>query len=73
MYDEFSDSLMIFNTKNKDPVVGSVNVLNLIIDLTANSRIANIEIKHISEYLSDLDISPGILNKLENANISINN
>ena len=34
MYDEFSDSLMIFNLKNKDPVVGSVNVLNLIIDLT---------------------------------------
>ena len=71
MYDEFSDSLMIFNLKNQDPVMGSVNVLNLIIDLTANSRIANVEIKHVSEYLKDLDIDPKILNRLEEANISI--
>lgn len=71
MYDEFSDSLMIFNLKNKDPVIGSVNVLNLIIDLTANSKIANIEIKHISEYLKQLEINPEILYLLDSVDICL--
>ena len=71
MYDEFSDSLMIFNIRNKDPVIGSVNVLNLIVDLTANSQIANIEIKHISDYLEEIGINPNILKKLDDAKISI--
>ena len=46
-YDNFSDRLMIRNIENSNEVVGSVRLLNLIIDLTANSRIANIEILEI--------------------------
>ena len=71
MYDEFSDSLMIFNKSNKDKVVGSVNVLNLTIDFTSNSRIANIEIKHISDLLKSLEINPEFLKELDDAEISL--
>ena len=71
MYDEFSDSLMIFNPNNKEPVIGSVNVLNLVIDLTGESRIANIEIKHISDYLNEIGISPDILKRLEDVELSL--
>ena len=71
MYDEFSDSLMIFNANNKEPVIGSVNVLNLIIDLTGDSRIANIEIKHVSEYLKEIKIDPSILKRLDNVELSL--
>jgi len=71
VYDEFSDRLMIFNEINKDEVCGSVNVLNLVIDLTANGRIANVEIKNVSDYLKELEIDPSILKELDSAKISV--
>jgi len=70
-YDEFSDRLMIFNSENTKPVIGSVNILNLIIDFTSNSKIANIEIRHISDYLNTIGINPNILKKLDDARISM--
>jgi|SRR3989344_4505530 len=71
IYDELSDSLMIFNRNNKDKVDSSVRVLNLIIDMTKESGIANVEIRNVSDYLNVVGINPNILNRLENAEISI--
>ena len=70
-YDDFSDSLMISNPNNKDKAIGSVRILNLIIDFAPDSRIANIEIKNISELLKQLDIDSSILENLEDAKINL--
>lgn len=72
MYDEDLDRLMVFNTINKDEkVYGSVNILNLIMDITTKNRIANIEIRNVSEYLKSIGQSSDILKKLESAKINI--
>jgi len=70
-YDDFSDSLMISNPNNKDEIIGSVRILNLIIDFATNSRIANVEIKNVSELLKQLDINPSILENLKAAKINL--
>ena len=50
MYDKDLDRLMIFNKlKADEKVYGSVNILNLTLDITTKNRIANIEIRDISE------------------------
>ena len=72
MYDEDLDRLMIFNNlKDDEKVFGSVNILNLIIDITTKNRIANIEIRNVSDYLKSIDKDPGILKTLNSAKINI--
>lgn len=71
-YDEFSDRLMIFNNKVKEPVFGSVNFLNLVIDFTANNKVANVEIRNVSKLLHSLDINPKFLSEMESARIVMN-
>lgn len=72
MYDEDLDRIMIFNKlKDDEKVYGSVSFLNLIIDFTTDNRIANVEIKNVSEYLKSLDIDPRILNELSGAKINL--
>jgi hypothetical protein len=73
MYDPDLDRIMIFNNINKDEkVYGSIRILNLILDLTTNNRIANIEIKDVSEYLKSIEKNPEILNNLKSARINVN-
>ena len=57
--------------KEGEKVYGSVDIFNLIIDFTTDNRIANIEIKNVSEYLKSIDIDPKILQELTNAKISL--
>lgn len=72
MYDEDLDRIMIFNKlKEGEKVYGSASIFNLIIDFTTNNKIANVEIKNVSEYLKSLDIDPRILNELSNAKIML--
>ncbi|MBS3065703.1 hypothetical protein J4229_01520 [Candidatus Pacearchaeota archaeon] len=72
MYDKDLDRLMIFNKlKADEKVYGSVNILNLTLDITTKNRIANIEIRDISEYLKSIDKDPTILNNMNSAKISI--
>jgi hypothetical protein len=73
IYDEYLDRLAIFNTlKDNEKIEGSVNILNLIIDITSNNRIANIEIIDVSEFFQSLEIDPIILQQLEEARIVVN-
>lgn len=73
MYDSDLDRIMIFNKiDDNEKVYGSVRILNLILDLTTKNRIANIEIKNVSEYLTSLEKNPNILNNLKSAKISVN-
>ena len=69
MYDDFSDRLMISCKKASDKIIGSVQILNIILDFTANNKIANIELKKASDYLKSLRINPDILKNLTNAEI----
>ena len=72
MYDEGLDRLMIFNKLGDDEkVYGSVKILNLILDITTKNRIANIEIRGISEYLKSIDKSPEILKIINDAKINV--
>jgi len=72
MYDEDLDRLMIFNTiRDDEKVYGSVDILNLTIDITTKNRIANIEIRNVSDYLKSIEKDPNILKGLNNAKINI--
>jgi len=72
MYDEELDRLMIFNKlKDDEKVYGSVKILNLTLDITNKNRIANIEIRNISDYLISIEKDPNILKTMDNAKISI--
>jgi len=71
-YDDFSDKLFISCKNENEKVYGSVRVLNLIIDFTADNKAVGIEIMQVSQYLESLGINPEILNKLTNAEIVFN-
>lgn len=72
MYDEDLDRLMIFNNlKEGERVYGSVNMLNLVLDITNKNRVANIEIRNISDYLVSLDKDAKILKELTEVKINI--
>jgi hypothetical protein len=69
LYDDFSDRLMISCKKDSEKVVGSIRILNLILDFASNNKIANVELKKASDYLKSLKINPNILNNLTGAEI----
>jgi len=72
MYDEDLDRLMIFSDlKDDEKVYGSVNMLNLVLDITNKNRIANLEFRNISDYLISLDKNTDILKNLDSAKIVI--
>ena len=72
MYDEELDRLMVFNNIGDDEkVYGSVNILNLTLDITTKNRIANLEIRNVSEYMKSIEKNPEILKNLNNAKINI--
>ena len=72
MYDEDLDRLMVFNNlKDDEKVYGSINILNLILDITTKNRIANIEIRNVSDYLESIEKDPSILKTLDSAKINI--
>lgn len=73
MYDEDLDRLMIFNNlKDDEKIYGSVHILNLVLDITTKNRIANIEIRNVSEYLKSIGKNPQILKILNSAKIVVN-
>ena len=72
MYDEDLDRLMIFNNlKEDEKVYGSTQILNLVLDITTKNRIANIEIRNVSEYLKSINKDPTILKMLDSAKINV--
>jgi len=72
MYDEDLDRLMIFNNLNNgEKVYGSINILNLVFDITNKNRIANIEIRNVSDYLRSIEKNPDILKNLTGARIDV--
>ena len=72
MYDEDLDRLMIFNNlKDDEKVYGSVRILNLILDITTKNRIANLEIRNVSEYLKSIEKDSNILKILSSAKIEV--
>jgi len=66
-YDTLSDSLIISNSKNDEKVIGSVSLAGMVVDFTHSSRIANIELKNISQILEDLGYDKEILTNLTGA------
>jgi len=70
MYDDFSDRLLISCKSDSDKVYGSIRMLNIIIDITTDNKIANVELLDASDYLKSLGIDSNILNKLTGAEVS---
>lgn len=70
LYDDFSDRLMISRKKESDKVYGSVRILNLILDISIDNKVVNIELLDASKYLESLGIDSSILNKLTGAELS---
>jgi len=72
MCDEDLDKLMIFNTiGDSERIYGSVNILNLVLDITTKNRIANIEIRNVSDYLKSIEKDSNILKTMDSAKINI--
>jgi len=69
-YDDFSDRLIISRKEESDKIHGSVRILNLILDITTNNKVASVELLDASKYLESLGINPSILNKLTNVELS---
>ena len=69
MYDDFSDRLFISCNRDPSSIKGSIRLLNLVIDFTTDMKVANIELKKVSDYLESLGIDSKILNKLTDAKI----
>jgi hypothetical protein len=70
MYDEDLDKIMIFNELDEgDEIYGSTKIFNLVLDFTKTNKIANVEIRNVSEYLESLGMSSGILDDLESTEI----
>lgn len=70
-YDDFSDRLMISCKKPADKVMGSIRILNVILDFTADNRIVNAEIRNTSDYIASLGLNADILNDLEDAKLML--
>jgi len=70
-YDDFSDRLMITCKKPEDNILGSFRILNVTLDITSDNRIVTAEIRGVSEYLSELNINPSILNNLKDAQLLV--
>ena len=69
MYDDFSDRLMISCKRKNDVIKGSIKILNLVLDFTADNRIANIELKNASDYIKSLGFKEDILKNLTDARL----
>jgi len=72
MYNEELDRLMVFNgIRDDEKVQGSVDIFNMVLDITTKNRIANIEIRNISDYLKSIDKDLSILKNLEEVKINV--
>ncbi len=66
-YEDNYDRLFISCKKENEVIEGSVRLLNMVLDITTENRVANIELFDASKYLQSLNINSGILNNLTEA------
>lgn len=69
-YEEMTDRLFISSKKDSDKIYGSIRILNVILDVTTNNEVANLELLDASEYLESLGIDSSILNNLTEVELS---
>lgn len=70
-YDEFSDSLIVSNRQEGEIVRENFEVGDLIFSLTGKGKIASIEIRGFSHFLSNCDIDSKILKNLNNVELRV--
>ncbi len=63
LYEEQFDRLLIASKSTTDKIVGSVRLLNIILDLNTENKVINVELIKASQYLESLGIDSKILNK----------
>jgi len=51
IYDDFTDSLIISKKKKDDKVKGSINISNIVIDLTKTGKVVVFEVTNFSDFL----------------------
>ena len=71
LYDGRADTLYISRKKSGEKVAGSIEIANILIDITSEGRIVGIEINEVSEFLKNLNIDTNILNGIETASFSV--
>ena len=69
-YDEMSDRLMIAGKTDKDVIVGSVRILNVILDVNTENKVVNAELLHASEYIESLGLNSSILGNATEGSLS---
>ena len=70
-YDEYSDSLIVSNRQENGDVKENFEVGDMIFSLTAEGKIAFIEIRGFSIFLESCNIDKNILDNLENVSLEI--
>ncbi|MBS3083230.1 hypothetical protein J4423_00330 [Candidatus Pacearchaeota archaeon] len=70
IYEDMTDRLFISRKDNSDKIYGSIRILNVILDITTNNEVANIELIDASQYLESLGLDSSILQNLTEVEIS---
>jgi|SRR3989344_2230351 len=70
LYDNQYDRLLIAGKTDSDIMIGSVRVLNVILDFNSKKEVVNAELLHASEYLTSLNLNPNILDKITDGRLS---
>ena len=68
-YEPQFDRLSIAGKTNSDKVVGSVRLLNVILDFNMENKVVNAELLKASQYLESIGIDSKILNKAKEGDL----
>ena len=70
-YDDFSDSLMVFNKDINEKVEDNYILGDFIISLNKSGEVVGLEIRGVSYLLQNCEIDQGILDNLENVELKV--
>src|SRR3989344_7104391 len=69
-YDEQYDRLMIAGKTEEDVIMGSVRLLNIILDFNSQNKVVNAELLRASEYLQSLGLDDNLLKQITGGSLS---
>tara|TARA_Y100000310_G_scaffold267916_1_gene280250 strand:- start:71 stop:448 length:378 start_codon:yes stop_codon:yes gene_type:complete len=70
-YDDFSDSLMVFNNDINEKVEDNYILGDFIISLNESGEVVGLEIRGVSYLLENYEINPKILDNLEDVQLKV--
>jgi len=70
-YDVDYDRLMVAGKTARDVMVGSVRVLNVVLDFNTKKQVVNAELLHASEYVESLGMDSSILERFDGGRLML--